>query len=315
MLARTRDAAVGECAVLLERWPDSLSRDLVTKAAVPPATSVDQPWAGALVVAVPELVAAFVTLARSASLLARIPKLRKQPFHTPVPVEAQGANYHWVQQGAPKPVSRFTFESIRLERRKAVGIIVVTDELLTLSAAGTDVALRDLLVAGVTQFTDRQFVDPAVAEVANVNPASITNGTTAIASTGDLATDVGTLVDSFFADRPGADDAVLLMTSGTKAQLVGTNGGSSVFGLPTVVSGALQGLVVILDPRGVVVADDGVDVETTRDASVELTDAPTAPTAATTLVPLWQYNLAGIKVERFVNWQAVPTAVKYLVAA
>ena len=48
---------------------------------------------------------------------------------------------------------------------------------------------------------------------------------------------------------------------------------------------------------------------------VELVDNPAAPTAATVVTSFWDLNLAGFRVERLVNWQAQPTAAKYLVPA
>jgi hypothetical protein len=41
-------------------------------------------------------------------------------------------------------------------------------------------------------------------------------------------------------------------------------------------------------------------------------DAP--PTAASVAVSFWQLGLIGIRVERMVNWAAVPNAVRYLAA-
>jgi len=47
-----------------------------------------------------------------------------------------------------------------------------------------------------------------------------------------------------------------------------------------------------------------------------MNDAPDNPTLATTVfTSLWQDNLTGFKVERFVNWQSTTGAVKYLAGA
>ena len=42
------------------------------------------------------------------------------------------------------------------------------------------------MIAGIAAFVDSQFIDPASAAVANVKPASITNGVTPITSVGPL---------------------------------------------------------------------------------------------------------------------------------
>ena len=74
------------------------------------------------------------------------------------------------------------------------------------------------------------------------------------------------------------------------------------------------GNTIALDPRGVFVADTGAEIDTSREAAIEFVDAPTAATAATIMTSLFQTNMIGFRVERFVGWQAVASAVKYLAA-
>ena len=61
------------------------------------------------------------------------------------------------------------------------------------------------------------------------------------------------------------------------------------------------------------VADDGIEIDISSDASLQMDSAPDAPpTASTVLVSLCQLNLRGFRVERFVNWATTTGAVKYL---
>ena len=69
----------------------------------------------------------------------------------------------------------------------------------------------------------------------------------------------------------------------------------------------------MLDPHGVCVADGGVAIDVSEEAAIEMVDNPAAPTASTVVLDLWSHNLAGYRVERFVNWQAVAGAVLYVV--
>jgi Phage capsid family len=307
----------------LERWPRSLVHDIIkksltiyeTKAAVAPGTTTDATWAGALVGGVRELADAFIALARSASLLGRIPGLRRVPFRANVPVQTQGGSFYWVAQNTPKPITALAFDAgVTLGPTKASGVVVVTEELARLSVPGTEGALRDTLIAGLTQFTDEQFLDPTVAAVAGKNPASITHGTTPIAGTGDLAADVGALLEAFFLARPAAIGAVLVMAPGAAAALIGTTGqAGTAFGVPIVPTAAAGARVIVLDPAGVLVADAGLELDVSREAAVQMVDAPdTPPTAATVHMSFWQHNLAGFRVERLVNWEALPDAVLYL---
>lgn len=298
--------------MFLGRYPHSLGAGLLRKAAVTPGTTTDATWAQPLV-AVQPLADAFVAIARSKSLLGRIPGLRKIPFGAQVPFETAGANYVWVAENAPKPASVMAFSTgVTLTPTKCLGVIVVTRELVELSGPGMEGALRDTLMNGLVSFTDRQFLDPTVAAVAGKNPASVTNGTTPITATASYATDVQSLLTAFFTARPNAQDAVLIANAGHAAQLRTLNAGGGP-GLPVLVSDAAAGHTIALDGAGVFVADGGVTIDISREASLQMNDAPDNPvTAATVQVSLWQQNLRGFRVERFVNWAAVPGAVKYL---
>jgi hypothetical protein len=309
-----------------KKWPDSPSLSVVTsayadferrfttKAAVPPATTTDPAWAGPLYGVAP-LADAFVQLVRSASLLGRIPGLRVIPFRVQFSVETQGASYYWVAQGAPKPIGKMAFDQgVTLGPTKIVGIVVVTDELAKLTSPGMEGALRTTLIAGLTEFTDRQFLDPAVGIVPDVHPPSITNGLTPVASTGDLVTDVATLLQTFYTARPSAENAVLIMGGAAAAALTGVSGRpGTAYGLPVLISAAALNNVIVLDPGAVFVADGGVKIEVSKEASVQMVDTPTdPPTAGTSYVNLWQSDLTGFMTERYVNWQPLPGAVQYL---
>jgi Phage capsid family len=306
----------------LERFPKSNGAaivrksveawDLKTKAAVAPGTATDPAWAAPLV-AISPLKDAFFAIARSKSLLGRIAGLRRVPFATKIPIETTGANYQWVTENAPKPVSAMAFSnSLTLAALKAQAIVVVSEELVKLAVDGFQSALADTLTDGLTAFTDKSFLDPASTAIANTRPASVTAGTTPITATASYATDVQTLLTAFFTARPGAEGAVLIANAGHASQLRTLNAGGGP-GLPVLVSEAALGHTIALDPAGVFVADDGIDISISREASVQMNDAPDAPATATTVqVSLWQQNLRGFRVERFVNWAATTGAVKYL---
>jgi hypothetical protein len=284
---------------------------LELKGAIPPASTTGADW-GAPLVGVSALATGFAAIARSASLLGQIPNLRPVPFFTKIPVESQAASYSWVGEGLPKPISKMVFTSgVTLTPLKAAGTIVVTDELVRLSAPGTEVTMRQDLIDGLVSFQDFNFLNPASAAIAGVKPASITNGLTPTASTGNLATDVATMLDVFFTARPGGDP--VLIAGGRKAaQLRAMNPG---FGFPVITSEAAGGTVVAVDGRGIFVADGGVQVSVTREASVQMSDTPDNPvTANTVLVSLWQYNCVGFRPERTLNWTATPGSVQYLAA-
>ena len=74
----------------LMRYPDGLGASIVKKAIVPPGTTTDGAWAGPLATPRP-FVDAFVAIARSASLLGRIPGLKSIPFGVKAPIQTGDA--------------------------------------------------------------------------------------------------------------------------------------------------------------------------------------------------------------------------------
>jgi hypothetical protein len=324
-LTTSRGANEPAMQSFLNRWPRAVHAPLVrksldqytTKAAVPFGTTTDPAWAGPL--AQPALIEPVLALVQQQSLLGRIPGLRRAPFNTPVPIQTAIGTYYWVQQGVPKPITKLAFDDPTLPPGKIAGIVVLSSELVKLSAPFGENAMRDALVGGAVHFQDGQMLDPTVAEVANVHPPSITNGVTPVPSTGDLNADVAALLAKLYTSRPGAARPTLVMSpavagrlaaSGNHPQLT-VNGGTA-FGCPVVTASGAALHVVALDAAAVLYADGGIVLDISTEAAVEMVDNPAAPTATTIVASFWQLNLAGFKVERLVWWVAAPGAVQVL---
>ncbi|MCN7698208.1 HK97 family phage prohead protease [Escherichia coli] len=164
------------------------------------------------------------------------------------------------------------------------------------------------------------FIDPAKAAVADVSPASITNGITAIPSTGDPDTDAAAAFGKFITNNLQPNGAVWLMSSTTALTLsmrknaLGqkeypdmTMLGGTFQGLPVIVSQYVGNQLVLVNAPDVYLADDGgVAVDMSREASLEMQSAPThdstTPTAVE-LVSMFQTNSVAIRAERWINWK------------
>lgn len=304
--------------------PRSLSREIFEKAAVNPGTTLEPAWAAPLATIQP-LVDAFLELARPATLIGRL-QASVVPFNISVPTQSAGATFRWVGQGAPTPVGNLQLASTTLPIAKAAGIIVVTRELLEANTPAAIALLRREMIRGMAQYLDSQLTDPAIAAVANLSPASITNGAPSIGSAGssaaNVATDIKALFAAFVAQHPETRALAILMSPSVAAAVavalnldtLGVNGGT-LYGAQVLTSTQLGTRIVLLDPTYLLVGDDGgMDVEIAKDASVEMdTVATSPPTASTVLVSLWQLSLVGIKITRFINWKmAKPSAVLYM---
>ena len=184
------------------------------------------------------------------------------------------------------------------------------------------------LVAALAERMDVDFIDPDKAAVAGVSPASITNGVTEISSTGSdadaIRADLRALWAPFIAANNPATTAVYIMSATTALALsLMTNAlgqpefpgitmqGGTLLGIPVIVSehlanngGSSGGIVALVNANDIYFSDEGgFQVDQSKEASVQMDDAPDNPTSASTvLVSLWQRNLVGFRAERTVNW-------------
>lgn len=307
---------------------------LVQKAAVNPGTVTDPAWAAPLAVVRP-LMDEFIELLRARTVIDRIPGLRRVPFNVSVPIQNAASTVAWVGEGAPKPVGQLGFTSTTLLIAKAAGIVAISVELAKISNPSAEALVREDLIREIAKFLDTQFLDPTVAGVAGVSPASITNGAQGIGTAGtspdNARADIKALVTAFTNNMLPINESVFIMSEANAFALAGaitTLGvrpfpdimatGGALLGVPVITSQAAGNRVILVHTPSILLADDGgVTVDISQEASLEMNTAPTSPVAAATvLVSLWQQNLIGVRAERFINWKrARTTAVVYTTAA
>ena len=304
-----------------------------TKAVTNPGTIAEPAWAAPLAVQRP--IDDFLELLRPRTIIGRIPNLRKVPFNISVPVQTGGGTYGWVGEGAPKPVGQLQLASATLGIAKAAGIIVISAELAKISNPSAESVVRNDMIAGMAQYLDTQFIDPTVAAVANLNPASITNGAngygTAGTSSDNARTDIKKGITLLTQSLYNIGDVVIIMSEANAFALAGaittlgvrpfpdlTAQGGTILGVPVVTSQAAGQVIAFVHAPSILFADDGgVTIDVSQEASIEMNTVPTSPaTASTILVNLWQQNLIGLRAERFINWKrARTTAVVYTTAS
>jgi HK97 family phage major capsid protein/HK97 family phage prohead protease len=305
-----------------------------TKAAVAAGTTTDPTWAGPLA-PTQTAVNEFLELLRPRTLIGRIPGFRQVPFNTAVPSQSGGGTYSWVGQGNAKPVTSAAFATVTVPFAKAAGIIVLTEELVKLSTPSAEATVRTEMIDGMGAFLDTQLVDPTVAAVANVNPASITNGASNAAASGVTGAaaraDLSARVAAFTAANIPLDGAVWLMSDsnafgiGISLNALGqplfpgvSRAGGDLLGIPIVVSNNVGNRVILVHAPSILYADEGgVQIDVSREASIQMDSAPSNPSDATTvLVSLWQRNLVGLRAERMITWiRARTAAVTYITTA
>ncbi|MET3899681.1 HK97 family phage major capsid protein/HK97 family phage prohead protease [Devosia sp. UYZn731] len=333
-----------QSAEIAKRWDDQTPEvSAVLKAAVAAGTTTDAAWAKPLV-EYTNMASEFAELLRPATIIGRIPGLRRVPFNIKVPRQTGGSSASWVGEGAPKPVSALAFDQISLGVTKLAGIVVMTDELVRFSDPSAEAIVRQDLIDTIVQTMDKDFVDPLNAGTPGVKPASITNGVTPVIASGTDAdavrADVRALMGKFVAANLSLAGAVWIMTEMQALALalmlnplgqrefpdiqINGDAGGRFFGLPVVLSEGVPANVAVGDEGAriilakaseIMLADDGETLlDASNQASLQMDSAPTnPPVAATVMVSLWQMNLVGIRAERFINWtKRRPGAVQYI---
>ncbi|MEO3387333.1 phage major capsid protein [Mesorhizobium sp. CAU 1741] len=313
---------------------DSAVTALLTKAAVTAGSSISGNWAADLVGAETDVYADFAEFLRPMTIVGKfgvgnIPSLMNIPFRTPLITQTGGGTGYWVGEGKPKPLTAFDFDRTTLDELKVAAISVVTEELLRKSSPSADTLLRNSLAAAVAARIDTTFINPSVSASAGVSPASITNGVSAIASTGNdadaIREDIRALWATFIAANNPPTTAVYVMSTNTalalsllrnplgQTEFPGLNMMGGTFeGIPVITSEYLApvsagGFVALVNASDIYFGDEGgVQVDMSREASLQMLDNPTNASSdgtATTMVSMFQTNSVAFRAERILNWK------------
>lgn len=310
------------------QWPDD--KDIhnviraqslgITRAAVAAGTTTDPAWAGALVSAT-QMSSELIELVMKEAVIGQLTQMRRVPFNVRIPREVTAVgSAKWVGQGASKPVGKGAYDFITIPWAKAALIVVITEELARFSNPAAETLMRDSLVRAVTDFLNDQFVGSGIAPVANVSPGGITNGlppAQTFPSSGETQahiqydlTHAVSLLHEFNAPRAPTwimhpqnliYIAATMNSFGQPAFPTASN--KVLMGYPVVTSSHLDtDEIILLDQADILFAgDDSVTVDVSREASVQMDDAPATP--ATPLLSFWQQNLIGLRGEMFAYWQ------------
>lgn len=299
--------------------------EIAFKTAVAAGTTTDATWAGPLVQLQP-MAAEFVEFLRPMTVFGRIPNFRMVPFNVSIPRQTAGSSSKWAGQGLPKPVSKLGFDLITMRFAKQVSIVVTTDELVRFSNPAAESTVRNDMARAIAQFTDEQALNPDVAAVSNVSPASITNGATKINFSAATIAGVDSDVAKVYAELANNDvpltGCIWVMAPRTAIGLsslrtvngvlafpeVGPEGGTFK-GYPVLTTNnihisaasANETYAVFLNPSEIFVSDDGaMTIDMSSEASIEMSDAPSG--GATSLVSMYQNNLIALRAERYINY-------------
>jgi len=313
-------AAKGDAAQAREHFranaPIAAHVEDMTKAAVAAGTTTG--WGEPL--AQPNtFAAAFMDLVRPRTILGRLSGVVRAPFDVRIPEQTGGVTPGWTREGKPILVASGQFNIIEQKRSKIGGIVVLTDELVRSSEASAEAIMQRDLGAGIIEFSDRQFVDPTVAEVEGVSPASITHGAPEITGTGTTASevegDLAAMVQSLIDGGVALAYPHWIMSAETAlglSRLRGPGGervfpsvgvmGGTIWEIPVIVSAGADATVVLLDAAEILLSDDGLEIDVAKHATLQLESDPDEEPGAS-VVSLWQSNLVGLRAVRHIRWR------------
>jgi hypothetical protein len=308
-------------SAVLEHW--STKDRWHSKAAIAAGTTTDATFASPL--AVYGFANEYLPIERGYSIYAALrPKMRRAPFRTKMPRETgAGTGGAWVGEGLSTPVAATAFDTLSLEAYKAQKIVILSDELRVFGKPSAELTVRESMGEGMAGYIDTQFLTNTVTLSANLRPAAITNGATAVTSTGSTAAQINADLSAMLAviTTSGAG-LTWIMPPMTAYKIAATIGGTAavdvprtLFGIPMILSLNSPAQITLVDANCILYADDdGVDFDTTDEATIQFDDAPTDPAvAATVFRSLWQNNLWGVKVTRWIAYLRTQTgSVTYM---
>ena len=287
-------------------WKDTPEVAEYWKTAVAAGTTTDAAFAGPLAPFIP-MQNEFIDLLRPTLLIGRIAGFRNIPFMVSMPRQTGGASAGWVGEGAPKGVSKQAFETIKMPPTKIAVITVITDELARYSTPSAEMVITNDLLKSIQQYQDQQFVDPTVTASAGIRPASITNGTFHKTITGTtiaaITADINALIGNFITANLYPEAGAFIMHPRT-AQYLGTLRttqdilafpginmmGGTFFGFPVYTSTSVpidtgdDAIIILMDASEVFIAEDGgIELDVSREASLQMNTAPDNPPSATTV--------------------------------
>jgi hypothetical protein len=301
------------------RFPRSKHIDLIQRAVIEPGTTTGADWAGPISPVRP-LGSAFMELIRPLSAIGQMRGFRTVPFNIKFPTQTAASQPGWVGQNAPIKFSQLAFEETSFDVSKVAGLIAMSKELARSSDPAAEALFALDLSLSIAAFADQEFLDPSKAED-DVSPASVTYGAPSVVASGTTAdalrADARNLVEQMRGEGAAFRNPYWVMSPAMRLSLSLMDGGLLRDGklgeVPVATTGASiadgnspdDQRMFLLDASEIMLADDGLEIDISEHATVQMDSAPDSPpTGATVLVNLWQRNLVGLRAIRFIRWQA-----------
>lgn len=300
-----------------EHYKDDHVVNGIVKAAVAAGSTQVAAWAGNLVYPA-EYGGDFVELLYPQTVLGRL-SARKVPFNVRISGMTGGSSVGWVGEAAPAPVTSAAFNAVFLTWSKVYALTVLSQEIIRFSNPAVEALVQADLLKATAQGIDATFLGNGAA-VANVSPAGMLNGVSAITATGtdyeSLRQDVQAILAPVIAANYNLQSAVFVM-SPARALAIGSMltplgvlafpnlnmDGGYLMGVKVITSNNSSGsqITLFIQDEIFLSEDAGPQIDISTEASIIMDGAPAS--ASSTPVSMFQNNLVAIRIGQFINWQ------------
>jgi hypothetical protein len=265
----------------------------------------------------------FIAAVNERSILGLLPTT---PANVEIPVYDHNAPLDgaWPGENGPAPVVEGALtSSAQLRPMRASCIVPITSELVKMGSPRAIALVRGLLIEAGRKMVESALLDPTNAGEANVKPAALSYGASAVTASGSFATDVAAMSEAYTGSWP---DAVLITDDRTLMKISLLNipnlrispEGASLgqlriavsTGSPFEVGSPAGGTLTLIDRSAIRVAEEAAELDTSTIASLQMSTIPAA--GAQPLRSIWQQGLVAFKITRWLDWN-VPAAGRVVV--
>ncbi|WP_375206494.1 phage major capsid protein [Hyphococcus sp.] len=246
----------------------------------------------------------FVSAIVEPSIIGRMNGVARVPMNTRVNAMTTAPAADFVGQGAPMPASAPSGDGFTLVPLKIAGLIAFTEELVNSSDEAAANFIGTQLAGAARRALDIAVFDPANAGTADVKPASITNGLTAVTGTANAKNDIRSLIAGYEGD---IETASFIARPETLAYLASEGFDASandIAGIPAFASRAIPTTggrhVALVDGAGLAFAANDARVRVSLDTAIAPSDDPENETD---MVSMFQDGSVAVAVSLFTNWQ------------
>jgi hypothetical protein len=283
----------------VQQWarsiPSSRVRDVLKSGVAPHSVTTD----GTELAPFRELSAGFFGSMAAQSAFSKIYQagdFTRTPLRTLIAVLTTAPVGCAVSELAAKPASSMQFATAQLEAERVSCFVAISDELARSISPAATVRLGDELRRAASIAVDKRFL-AILAATPGVTSAG-TSGLSAANILSDLTSRLGALTI-------GADSRLWLIVSPKVAKefsLVQGTGGfivqdGAIGGIKLAVSDAATSTATLIDAKQIAAELDGLILDSTREASLQMATDPATDGSNTVSASLWQNNMTGLRVE------------------